>query len=43
MSQANVIGVSMVKFEKPGKNEPYEIMASKAITGALKDAGIAYI
>ncbi len=38
--QANVIGVSMVKFEKPGKNEPYEIMASKAITGALKDAGI---
>jgi sterol carrier protein 2 len=39
-SQANVIGVSMVKFEKPGKNEPYEIMARKAITGALKDAGI---
>jgi sterol carrier protein 2 len=38
--QANVIGVSMVKFEKPGKNEPYEIMARKAITGALKDAGI---
>lgn len=37
---ANVIGVSMVKFEKPGRNEPYEIMASKAITGALKDAGI---
>ncbi len=31
----------MVKFEKPGKNEPYEIMASKAIKGALKDAGIA--
>lgn len=39
-SQANVIGVSMVKFEKPGRNEPYEIMASKAITGALDDAGI---
>lgn len=37
---ANVIGVSMVKFEKPGKNEPYEIMASKAIAGALSDAGI---
>jgi acetyl-CoA acetyltransferase len=37
---ANVIGVDMVKFEKPGKNEPYEIMASKAITNALKDAGI---
>lgn len=30
----------MVKFEKPGKNEPYEIMASKAIAGALSDAGI---
>lgn len=40
-SQANVIGVSMVKFAKPGRNEPYEIMASKAITGALSDAGIA--
>jgi acetyl-CoA acetyltransferase len=39
-SNANVIGVSMVKFEKPGRNEPYEIMASKAITSALKDAGI---
>ncbi|NHC41999.1 lipid-transfer protein [Bacillus sp. MM2020_1] len=42
MNQANVIGVSMVKFEKPGRNEPYEIMASKAITGALRDAGIEY-
>lgn len=40
-NQANVIGVSMVKFEKPGKNEPYDIMASKAIKGALQDAGIA--
>lgn len=40
-SQANVIGVSMVKFKKPGRNEPYEVMASKAITGALIDAGIA--
>lgn len=39
-SQANVIGVNMVKFEKPGRNEPFEIMASKAITGALADAGI---
>ena len=39
-SNANIIGVNMVKFEKPGKNEAYEIMASKAITNALKDAGI---
>jgi len=40
ISKANVIGVNMVKFEKPGRNEPYEIMAAKAIKGALKDAGI---
>lgn len=39
-NQVNVIGVNMVKFEKPGRNEPYEIMASKAIKGALNDAGI---
>lgn len=39
---ANIIGASMVKFEKPGKNEPYEIMAANAINGALKDAGILY-
>ncbi len=39
---ANIIGVSMVKFEKPGKNEPYEIMAANAIKGALKDGGISY-
>ena len=39
---ANIIGVSMVKFEKPGKNEPYEIMAANAINGALTDAGISY-
>ncbi|WP_147531638.1 lipid-transfer protein [Bacillus marasmi] len=41
-NHANVIGVNMVKFEKPGKNEPYEIMAANAINGALKDAGIPY-
>ncbi|PIC64894.1 lipid-transfer protein [Sporosarcina sp. P13] len=35
-----VIGVDMVKFVKPGMQEPYEIMASKAIRGAIKDAGI---
>ncbi|NMD71452.1 lipid-transfer protein [Bacillus sp. DNRA2] len=41
-NRANIIGVSMVKFVKPGQNEPYEIMAAKAINGALKDAGISY-
>lgn len=37
---ANILGVGMVKFQKPGKNEPYELMASKAINEALADAGI---
>jgi sterol carrier protein 2 len=40
--KANVIGVSMVKFAKPGASDPYEVMGAKAITGALKDAGIRY-
>jgi sterol carrier protein 2 len=41
-SKARVIGVSMVKFAKPGAHEPYEIMGAKAIRGALEDAGIGY-
>lgn len=40
--KAKVIGVSMVKFAKPGSNEPYEVMGAKAIQGALEDAGISY-
>jgi len=40
MSNALIAGVDMVKFAKPGKQEPYRVMASKAIQGALKDAGI---
>ncbi|WP_299976718.1 lipid-transfer protein [uncultured Pseudoteredinibacter sp.] len=40
MSNAIVAGVDMVKFAKPGQHEPYRIMASQAIQGALKDAGI---
>lgn len=40
--KAKVIGVSMVKFAKPGANEPYEVMGAKAINGALADAGIGY-
>lgn len=42
MAKAKVIGVHMVKFRKPGTQEPYEVMASKAIKGALEDAGIDY-
>jgi acetyl-CoA acetyltransferase len=39
---AKVIGVNMVKFAKPGSNDPYEVMGAQAIRGALVDAGIHY-
>jgi sterol carrier protein 2 len=42
MGKAQVIGVGMVPFAKPGKHEPYEVMAGKAIRAALADAGIAF-
>src|SRR5690349_5359917 len=43
MSNAvKVIGVGMVKFAKPGAQEPYEKMAAKAIRTALADAGVDY-
>lgn len=41
-NKARVIGVGMVKFVKPGTQEPYEIMAAKAIRSALQDAAIEY-
>lgn len=41
-TNVQVIGVGMIKFAKPGANEPYEIMAGKAIRAALVDAGIEY-
>jgi len=37
-----VAGVGMVPFAKPGKSEPYTVMASGAARAALADAGIAY-
>lgn len=40
--QVIVAGVDIVKFCKPGTQEPYRVMAAKAIHGALKDAGISY-
>ena len=40
--RANVIGVGMVKFAKPGASEDYDVMASKAASTAMKDAGITY-
>jgi len=35
-----VAGVDMVKFVQPGTQEPYRVMAAKAIRGAIDDAGI---
>lgn len=40
MAKAIVAGVGMVNFAKPGVNEPYRVMASKAIRQALEDAAI---
>lgn len=40
MNNAYVAGVDMVKFVKPGQQKPYRQMASTAILGAIKDAGI---
>ncbi|MBO8163477.1 MAG: lipid-transfer protein [Brevibacillus sp.] len=37
-----VIGVGMVTFAKPGTQEPYEVMAAKAVQAALEDAGLDY-
>lgn len=42
MSKVLVAGVGMVKFVKPGKNEQYDVMGSKAASAALADAGIGY-
>src|SRR6185295_19249825 len=38
----NVIGVGMVKFQKPGASEEYNVMAAKAAKAALADAGVPY-
>jgi acetyl-CoA acetyltransferase len=38
----NVIGVGMVPFAKPGKSDPYNVMATKAGQTALADAKIPY-
>lgn len=40
--KVNVLGVGMVKFQKPGASDGYEVMASGAIKEALKDAGVAF-
>jgi sterol carrier protein 2 len=33
-------GVDMVKFVKPGSQQPFRVMAAKAIKGAIQEAGI---
>jgi sterol carrier protein 2 len=38
--KAIIAGVDMVKFVKPGTQEPYRVMAAKAIRGAVAEAGI---
>jgi len=40
--RVNVIGVGMVKFQKPGASDPYNVMASNAGRAALEDAGVEY-
>jgi sterol carrier protein 2 len=40
--RVNVAGVGMIKFTKPGASEEYDVMASKAATAALQDAGVRY-
>lgn len=40
--KVNVIGVGMVKFQKPGASEDYNVMAAKAAKTALADAGVDY-
>jgi len=40
--RVNVIGVGMVKFQKPGASEEYNVMAAKAARTALTDAGVEY-
>ncbi len=40
--RVNVVGVGMVKFQKPGASDPYDVMASSAGRAALADAGVDY-
>jgi acetyl-CoA acetyltransferase len=42
MSHAQVAGVGMIPFTKPGKSEDWDVMAEKAVRLALTDAGITY-
>jgi sterol carrier protein 2 len=40
--KVNVVGVGMVKFQKPGASDPYDVMATSAARAALEDGGVDY-
>ncbi len=40
--KVNGLGVGMVKFAKPGKSDPYNVMAAAAARTALTDANVDY-
>jgi acetyl-CoA acetyltransferase len=40
--RVNVIGVGMVKFQKPGASDDYNVMAAGAIRNAMTDAGLPF-
>lgn len=40
--RVNVLGVGMVKFQKPGASDGYEVMAGEAIRAALRDANVEF-
>ncbi len=40
--RVNVIGVGMVKFQKPGASDDYNVMAAKAIREAMKDSSVKF-
>jgi sterol carrier protein 2 len=40
--RVNVIGVGMVKFQKPGASDDYNVMAAGAIRSAIADAGVSF-
>ena len=42
MTRAQVAGVGMIAFQKPGQSEDWDVMAEKAIRLALADAGVRY-
>lgn len=40
MANSLVAGVGMIKFAKPGTNDPYRVMAGAAVRQAIADSGI---